>query len=472
MKAFGKLLGGAAIGVVLATTLATPALADKISAGGKNAPISTTAPGEAAPPAPPAPPVPADLDFGDDTSQWAKDGECDDPRFTGTGSAAELVDEDIRKDATDCQAAFEAGTVTLKDGGTAPADIAIASPVDAVDWGDDSSEYARDGECDDPRFTGRGMGAEPLESNMRKDAADCRAAYEAGSVSLKDAATPPVDTPAPPTTPPAATAAVDFGDDSSEWAKDGECDDPRFQGTGAADELVDADLRKDATDCQAAFDAGTVTLNPDYQDNAATDVAAINYGDDTSKWAEDGECDDPRFSGTGVAGELVEEDRLHDATDCRAAVEAGTAVFNGDDAAAVTKQPAAAFDYGSDTSQWANDGECDDLRFEGTGVDKKLLSDDLNADATDCRAAVDAGTATIRPVYTPGYAAGAPYDSAGIDFGDNSSEYADDQSCDDPRFEGPGAASILLDDDLKHDSNDCKTAFEGGKIVLKAGAEG
>ncbi len=477
MKVFGKLLGGAAIGFALAATMTAPALADKISAGGKNAPISTDTPEQAPPPAPPVPPTPpappAAVDFGDDTSQWAKDGECDDPRCEGTGSAAELVDEDIRKDATDCQAAFDAGTVTLKDGGgTAPADIAIASPIDAIDWGDDSSEYAKDGECDDPRFIGGAMGAEPLESNMRKDATDCRAAYEAGNISLKDTSAAPVDTPVTQADTPAAPAEVEFGDDSSEWAKDGECDDPRFQGTGTADELVDADLRKDATDCQTAYDAGTVTINPDYQAGTGTEAAAIDYGDDTSKWAKDGECDDPRFSGTGVAGELVDEDRLHDATDCRAAVEAGTATFNEQASTTAPTQTPAAFDFGGDTSQWAKDGECDDLRFEGTGVDKKLLSEDLNGDASDCRAAVDAGTATIRPVYSPEYASGAPYDSAGIDFGDNTSDYADDQSCDDPRFEGPGAASILLDDDLKHDSADCKTAFEAGKIVLKAGAEG
>jgi hypothetical protein len=212
-----------------------------------------------------------------------------------------------------------------------------------------------------------------------------------------------------------------------------------------------------------------VTLNPNYKGGAGAEAAAIDYGDDTSKWARDGECDDPRFSGTGVAGELVEEDRMHDATDCRAAVEAGTASFNGETALA---QPVAQFDFGSDTSKWANDGECDDLRFQGTGVDKKLLPEDLSADASDCRAAVEAGTATIRTVYSPEYAAGAPYDGSSVDFGDNTSDYANDEICDDPRFEGPGAASVLLDDDLKRDSVDCKAAFEAGKIVLRETAEG
>jgi hypothetical protein len=104
-------------------------------------------------------------------------------------------------------------------------------------------------------------------------------------------------------------------------------------------------------------------------------------------------------------------------------------------------------------------------------MDKKLLPDDAGADGSDCRAAVEAGTATIRPVYSPEYAAGAPYSSKGINFGDNTSDYAGDNICDDPRFEGPGAASILLDGDIRRDRDDCKAEFEAGRIVLRAGME-
>ena len=99
--------------------------------------------------------------------------------------------------------------------------------------------------------------------------------------------------------------------------------------------------------------------------------------------------------------------------------------------------------------------------------DKKLLLEDMMGDAADCRMLVDAGSASIKTVYTPEYAAGAPYDSTGIDFGDNSSSYANDDYCDDPRFEGPGAASTLLDSDLEHDSADCKAAYEAGTVVLR-----
>ena len=40
------------------------------------------------------------------------------------------------------------------------------------------------------------------------------------------------------------------------------------------------------------------------------------WGDNTSEWANDGECDDPRFDGIGMASTLRNEDRFHDAYDC------------------------------------------------------------------------------------------------------------------------------------------------------------
>ena len=498
MNAFQKVLGGAVLALVLAGGLAAPAMAQKLD-NKKNGPAATVSTsdidfgddssqwsndGECDDPrfqgsgsaselvdadilkdatdcqaaynagtvefvggsdAPAA--TVADIDFGDDSGQWSKDGECDDPRFQGTGSASELVDADILKDATDCQAAYDAGTVEfVGDSGTP----AATTPTTAdIDFGDDSSEWANDGECDDPRFEGSGSAAETLDSDIKRDATDCQAAHNAGTVTyIGDGGTPAATT--------TTTADIDFGDDSSEWANDGECDDPRFQGTGSASELVDADILKDATDCQAAYDAGTVSYVGD------SSSAAIDYGDNSSQWANDGECDDPRFSGSGVASELLDADLGHDADDCRAAVEAGTATFNGGSSAT----PVAAFDYGSDWSKWANDGECDDLRFTGPGTDKKLLTDDVYGDATDCRTLEEQGQVTIRTVYSPEYAAGAPYDSSHIDFGDNTSSYADDDRCDDPRFEGPGAASVLLESDEYHDSDDCKAAYEAGQIML------
>ncbi len=113
-----------------------------------------------------------------------------------------------------------------------------------------------------------------------------------------------------------ANAQPDFGDDTSRWANDGECDDPRFEGDGAADTLLEADRGHDAADCRALFDAGHITLSGGSR-------AEIDFGDDESEWARDGECDDPRFEGDGMAVTLLDADAYHDATDCRTLVREG-----------------------------------------------------------------------------------------------------------------------------------------------------
>jgi len=68
----------------------------------------------------------AQVNFGADSNTWARDGECDDPRFVGDGMATVLLDEDAFSDATDCRRLYEAGRITLRD--DAPA-------TDAVDAG-------------------------------------------------------------------------------------------------------------------------------------------------------------------------------------------------------------------------------------------------------------------------------------------------------------------------------------------------
>ena len=127
--------------------------------------------------------------------------------------------------------------------------------------------------------------------------------------------------------PPAAaltSQSIDFGDDTSQWAFDGECDDPRFQGSGTALASSDRDRGRDATDCRELLESGRVTLT-DLRDASLRDVAAEppDFGDDTSQWALDGECDDSRFRGSGMASFLSDENRGHDATDCRQLFESG-----------------------------------------------------------------------------------------------------------------------------------------------------
>jgi hypothetical protein len=55
-----------------------------------------------------------------------------------------------------------------------------------IQWGNDTSKYAKDGECDDKRFTGPGMTSTPLlDSDISHDATDCRAAYEQNRLELR-----------------------------------------------------------------------------------------------------------------------------------------------------------------------------------------------------------------------------------------------------------------------------------------------
>ena len=130
--------------------------------------------------------------FGDDASRFAKDGECDDMRFDGPGmSDTLLIDSDILHDATDCRAAFNQNRLRYL-GGHRNGRPAIASSTTAtrdsshIQWGNDTSKYAKDGECDDKRFTGAGMTTTPLlDSDIQHDATDCRAAFEQGRLTLR-----------------------------------------------------------------------------------------------------------------------------------------------------------------------------------------------------------------------------------------------------------------------------------------------
>lgn len=183
-----------------------------------------------------------------------------------------------------------------------------------------------------------------------------------------------------------AQPAPDFGDDASRWAKDGECDDPRFSGAGMSEGTsLSDDIGHDATDCRAAWRGGKLQLAD------ASDELAPDFGDNASLFANDDECDDPRFAGPGMTGtRLVDDDLAHDASDCSAAWEAGDIWLIGD-------WGDDALDFGDDDGEWAKDGECDDPRFTGAGMTATtLLQDDILHDATDCRAAFDAGRITLR----------------------------------------------------------------------------
>ncbi len=132
---------------------------------------------------------------------------------------------------------------------------------------------------------------------------------------------------------PALADTPNFGDDAGRFAKDGECDDMRFDGPGMTDTLlIDSDILHDATDCRAAFNQNRLRYLGGHRNGAPVasttparrDSSRIQWGNDTSKYAKDGECDDKRFSGAGMTTTpLLDSDISHDATDCRAAFEAG-----------------------------------------------------------------------------------------------------------------------------------------------------
>ncbi len=82
-------------------------------------------------------------------------------------------------------------------------------------------------------------------------------------------------------TPAQSTIAAALGDDSCRWARDGECDDIRFSGTGACN------IGTDATDCRVL----------------------ASGGNNSCQWAYDNECDEPGI-GLGVCAEGT------DAADC------------------------------------------------------------------------------------------------------------------------------------------------------------
>lgn len=189
-----------------------------------------------------------------------------------------------------------------------------------IDFGNDTSTWAFDGECDDPRFQGIGMAVTSslTNANIRRDATDCRALFNAGQIQFFNSggiATAPTRPVAP------SGPGFSFGNDTSQWAFDGECDDPRFQGIGMAvtASLTNSNIMRDATDCRNLYNSGQIQFFSASGISGGSTGGGINFGNDTSQWAFDGECDDPRFSGPGmaVAGSLTSANIRRDATDCR-----------------------------------------------------------------------------------------------------------------------------------------------------------
>lgn len=354
---------------------------------------------------------------------------------------------------------------------TAPVTAVDAADLAAIDFGDDAGEWANDGECDDSRFAGMGMGA-PSDDHIGHDASDCQAVFAQGLISLrpqqgKDGV---------------FEDGIAFGDDASHWANDGECDDPRFEGEGmTATDLLDADIAHDASDCLAAWRDGRLSYvgGEDGPDAAVATPGMVDFGDDAGQWSGDGECDDKRFTGPGMTSTvLLDEDVGHDASDCRAAWDAqelemfvpqtGDLVIDG-------------VNFGDDSGDWTNDNQCDDPRFVGEGMTDQPYDANRGKDASDCAAAWQAGTVTLNdPTEAADTATGTgtssedgaqrittPWIEDGVDFGTDSGAWANDGECDDPRFSGEGmTATTLLDSDIRADASDCLAAWRAGGLTL------
>ncbi len=258
--------------------------------------------------------------------------------------------------------------------------LALPAAAQEIDFGDDSSPWALNGECDDKRFTGPGMGRILMDMDIGRDASDCRAGYEAGLLRLvaepvatasdSGPVTPPAPS-APPATPP-ATAEIPAPVPMS----------PAPAGGFSAGGVGKTDRVR----------GGGVSPPPAM---AEIVIDGIRFGDDSSPVSGDGECDDRRFAGPGMASILSWESMARDASDCAALYRSGDIyLWNWRDAAIATR--CEAIDFGDDSGEYPNDYECDDYRFEGRGVAMNLRLELAGRDGSDCSRLCEYGMLSLR----------------------------------------------------------------------------
>jgi protease YdgD len=144
--------------------------------------------------------------------------------------------------------------------------------------------------------------------------------------------------------------------------------------------------------------------------------------DNSCRWANDNECDEPRYFGTGACPNGT------DTNDCRAEASAMARLMAAVPAELRTR-------LGNDRCRWAFDLECDDAEFGGTGACSQ------GTDATDCRALAIGG--------------------------DDSCRWANDRECDEPNI-GTGVCASGTDVTdcqsvafLRNRTNNCEYAFNG-----------
>lgn len=250
-------------------------------------------------------------------------------------------------------------------------------------------------------------------------------------------------------------SGIDFGDDSGSWTEDGECDDPRFVGEGMAGSTSQADLFKDATDCKALFESGDIRFSDKQYDPDLTVVDGTDLGDDSYRWANDGECDDARFEGDGMAITPHLEAIKKDRSDCSYGFQTGTLTLR-ESLPDPVESTFDSIDFGNDKGGYAGDGECDDPRFAGQGMSMiDLTAENISGDRGDCLALYKAGSLVLKErTVVDGYY-----------FGNDSSFYAKDGECDDPRFQGRGMGAKPTRSGIESDATDCIALWKSKRIT-------
>lgn len=192
-----------------------------------------------------------------------------------------------------------------------------------------------------------------------------------------------------------------YAQNSCEYANDNECDEERYGGQGYCDAGTDTD------DCT---------------------LLSQGIADDSCSFANDNECDEFRY---GMGGACQDGS---DTTDCAAWIVQREVDFL-ERAAALGRGDLSAGEFselGDNTCRWNNDGECDDVNFDGTGACEP------GTDATDCLIAVQQGV-----------------QSAAVGGMGDTCEYANDSECDEAQYGGGGYC------DAGTDTTDCRQLAAG-----------
>ena len=194
---------------------------------------------------------------------------------------------------------------------------------------------------------------------------------------------------------------------------------------------------------------------------------AIDFGDDSGRYAHDDSCDDNRFTGDPPWYYHWEGGSFNmtDATDCRTLLGEGLIRLR-----APRSPPSGerriSINFGDDSGEWAHDGACDDNRFVGDSPWYYHWESGRHnmTDATDCLTLFQAGRITLRS------RRGLSLQSTTtFDFGDDSGEWAHDGACDDNRFIGPSEHYFHWGDGEYNmrDASDCRNLLDAGLIELR-----